>query len=118
VDPAIFGSTELQYERQYIVSQDNRSTILLKKNGKRSWGKRTCGLNICPSHFFLTDQIEKGKVSVKYCPTKEMIGDYMSKPLQGTLFKNFRDLIMGNKLVLSPKMVDDRSVLNAGWGTH
>jgi hypothetical protein len=82
----------------------------LEKNGKRRSGKRTRALNI--RYFFLTDQIEKGNVSVEYCPTKEMIGDYMSKPLQGKLFKNFKDLIMGNKLVSSPKMVDDRSVLN------
>jgi hypothetical protein len=90
--------------------QDNKSTILLEKNGKRSSGKRTRALNI--RYFFLTDQIEKGNVSVEYYPTKEMIGDYMSKPLQRKLFKNFKDLIMGNKLLLSPKMVDGRSVLN------
>jgi hypothetical protein len=36
----------------------------------------------------------------------------MSKPLNGQLFKEFKELIMGSKLVLSPKMVDDRSVLN------
>ena len=96
--------------KENILYQDNMSTILLENNGKRSSSKRTRALNI--RYFFLTDQIEKGNVSVEYCPTKEMIGDYMSKPLQGKLFKNFKDLIMGNKLVSSPKMVDDRSVLN------
>ena len=31
---------------------------------------------------------------MRYCPTDEMIGDYMSKPLVGAKFKKFRDLIM------------------------
>jgi hypothetical protein len=35
------------------------------------------------------------EVSVVWCPTGDMIGDYATKPLQGTLFKRFRDFIMG-----------------------
>jgi hypothetical protein len=31
---------------------------------------------------------------LEYCPTKEMIADYFTKPLQGTLFKQLRDQIM------------------------
>ena len=42
-----------------------------------------------------------------------MIGDYLSKPFQGKLFKKFKDLIMGNAVVPPPKMVDGRSVLEA-----
>jgi hypothetical protein len=42
-----------------------------------------------------------------------MIGDYLSKPLQGKLFKKFKDLIMGNAVVPPPKMVAGRSVLKA-----
>ena len=54
---------------------------------------RTRALNI--RYFFLTDQIEKGNVTVKYCPTNEMLGDYWTKPLQGRKFELFRDVIMG-----------------------
>jgi hypothetical protein len=39
---------------------------------------------------------------VEYCPTGEMIADFMSKPLQGKLFKKFKDLIMGVKSSESP----------------
>jgi hypothetical protein len=77
-----------------ILYQDNKSTILLENNGKRSSSKRTRALNI--RYFFLTDQIEKGNLSIEYCPTTEMIGDYMSKPLQGKLFQKFKKAIMGN----------------------
>ena len=40
-------------------------------------------------YFFLTDQVEKGNVKIKYCPTDEMIADYMTKPLQGEKFQKF-----------------------------
>ena len=34
-------------------------------------------------------------VVVSYCPTKEMVSDYLSKPLQGSLFWLHRNAIMG-----------------------
>ena len=79
--------------KKNILYQDNKSTILLEQNGKRSSGKRTRALNI--RYFFLTDQVAKGNIEIEYCPTDEMTGDYMSKPLQGTKFEKFRDEIMG-----------------------
>jgi len=76
-----------------ILYQDNKSTILLEQNSKKSSSKRTRALNI--RYFYLTDQIEKGHVIIHYCPTGEMIADFMSKPLQGKLFQKFRKEIMG-----------------------
>jgi hypothetical protein len=32
---------------------------------------------------------------VEWCPTGDMVADFMTKPLQGSTFKKFRDLIMG-----------------------
>ena len=76
-----------------ILYQDKKSAILLEKNGKSSSGKRTRALNI--RYFFMTDQIEKKNVRVAYCPTDEMVGDYMTKPLQGAKFIQFRKEVMG-----------------------
>ena len=85
---------EQGYEvKKNILHQDNKSTILLEKNGKKSSGHRTRAINI--RYFFMTDQIERGNLEVEYCPTREMIGDYMTKPLQGSLFRNFKKMIMG-----------------------
>lgn len=75
--------------KKNILYQDNKSTILLLENGKRSSGKRTRAINI--RYFFLTDQQQKGNLSVEYCPTGEMIGDFLTKPLQGRDYKKFRD---------------------------
>ena len=85
-----------------ILYQDNKSTILLEENGKKSSSKRTRAFNI--HYFFLTDQIQKGNVTVEYCPTTEMIADFMTKPLQGKLFEKFRKMIMGHENVSSHAM--------------
>ena len=76
-----------------ILYQDNKSSILLETNGKASIGKRTKHINI--RYFFITDRVKKGDVSVVWCPTRDMIADYATNPLQGSLFKKFRDQIMG-----------------------
>ena len=51
-----------------ILYQDNKSTILLEKNGKQSSSQRTRALNIC--YFFITNQSKRGNVEIEYCPTK------------------------------------------------
>jgi len=76
-----------------VLAQDNKASILLEKNGKASSSKRTKHINI--RYFFVTDRVAKGEVRIEWCPTLEMIGDYMTKPLQGLLFHKFRDMIMG-----------------------
>jgi hypothetical protein len=76
-----------------ILFQDSKSAILLEKNGKASSSKRTKHINIW--FFFMTDRVNKGDVSLVLCPTGDMIGDFMTKPLQGALFRKFRDHVMG-----------------------
>jgi hypothetical protein len=76
-----------------IVYQDNQAAILLERNGKSSCGKRT--KHIKTRFFFVTDRISAGEVSVDWCPTEDMTGDFWTKPLQGSQFKRMRDLIMG-----------------------
>ena len=76
-----------------LLFQDNQSTILLKKNGKASSGKRTKHINI--RHLFVTDGVSKGEASIEWRATGDMVGDFAAKPLQGALFKKFRDQIVG-----------------------
>ena len=42
----------------------------------------------------MTDLIARDEVQVKYCPTDDMLADYMSKPTTGIKIRKFRDLIM------------------------
>ena len=76
-----------------ILFQDNKSSILLEKNGKSSSSKRTKHINI--RYFFITDRVQQNEVSIVWCPTGDMIADYATKPLQGALFKKFCDMLMG-----------------------
>ena len=66
--------------------------MLLETNGCKSAGKRSHHLNI--QYFFITDQKAKGHIDIRYCPTDEMIGDYMTKPLHRAKFENFWQQIM------------------------
>ncbi len=75
-----------------LVYRDNQSTMKLELNGKASSGKRTRHFNI--KYFFITDLISRGEISTKYCPTDYMIADYMTKPLLGRKFHQFRQAIM------------------------
>jgi hypothetical protein len=70
--------------RDSIVYQDNKSAILLEENGRSSSSKRMRHIDI--RYFFVTDRIAGKEVSVKYCPTGEMVSDFFTKPLQGALF--------------------------------
>jgi hypothetical protein len=35
------------------------------------------------------------EIEIEWCPTKDMVADFMTKPLQGSHFRRLRDLIMG-----------------------
>jgi len=89
------------------IYQDNKSTILLAENGKASSGKRTKHLDV--RYFFVTDKIKKGKVKIAYCPTQDMLGDFFTKPLQGTQFAQMRSKILN--LPSSSSTAVHRSVL-------
>ena len=78
-----------------IIYQDNQSTMKLEENGKASSGKRTRHFNI--KYFYITDQVKRGEVIIRYCPTDDMVGDYMTKPLMGEKFRKFRKMIMNLK---------------------
>ena len=75
-----------------IVYRDNTSAMKLEKNGKASSGKRTRHFNI--KLFYITDLISRNQIHPDYCPTAEMIADYMTKPLVGSNFAKFRKKIM------------------------
>jgi hypothetical protein len=78
---------------QNLLLQDNRSSMLLEKNGRASSGKRTRHINI--RYYFVTDRVNMKEIEIEWCPTKEMVADFMTKPLQGSHFRRLRDLIMG-----------------------
>ena len=75
-----------------IIYQDNESAMRLEKYGRQSSGKKTRHLDI--RYYFVTDNVKQGTVEIRYCPTGDMTADFFTKPLQGSLFKKFRDQIL------------------------
>ena len=40
-------------------------------------------------------KLKSKELKIIYCPTEELIADYNSKPLQGSLFAKHRNVILG-----------------------
>ena len=78
-----------------VLYQDNESAIRMERNGRNSCTGNSRHVHI--RYFFVKDRIDKGEVSVKYCPTYQMLADYFTKPLQGRMFGIYRDVLMGWK---------------------
>ena len=76
-----------------ILYQDNKSAILLEKNGRASSSKRTKHIEI--RYYYVADRVAKGDLTIVWCPTDKMIADFLTKPLQGRMFNQFRDVLMG-----------------------
>ena len=74
--------------------QDNTSAIKLENNGRNSCTKNSRHIDV--RYFFVTDRVKQGEISIQYCPTNKMLADFFTKPLQGTLFQFYRDIIMGD----------------------
>ena len=79
-----------------LLHQDNRSAILLEKNGKKSTSKHMRALNL--RYSMVRDQVKNRDLLIEHFPTDDMIGDYMTKSLQGKKFANFHEMIMGHNL--------------------
>jgi hypothetical protein len=96
-----------------LLLQDNKSLIQFEQNGKALSGMRTRHINI--QYFFITDWVNMKEISIKWCPTKKMVADFMTKPLQGSHFRNLRDYyIMGRVRSTKPK----HDVISVGKKTN
>jgi hypothetical protein len=80
------------YDLETVVKEDNRSTMLLMKNGRLSSGKRTKHLDI--RYFYVQDLLNRGVIKIDHCKTEFMIADFFTKPLQGRRFQILRDIIL------------------------
>jgi len=96
------ASSLVYYELQFLqylgvqvkfatMYQDNTSTITMAKNGKSS--DRTKPIKL--RYFFVKQFIDSGEFSVTHCPTEMMTADVLTKPLQGKLFREMRDRLLG-----------------------
>ena len=79
--------------KQSYFAQDNESAIKLERNGRTSAGQRSRHIDI--RYFWITDRLKTDNITLHHCPTEAMLADFLTKPLQGALFRKFRDAILG-----------------------
>ena len=77
-----------------IFHQDNESAIKMEQNGKASCGQRSRHIDI--RYFFITDHSKRNSIHITHCPTDDMLADFFTKPLQGSLFRKFRSVLLGD----------------------
>ncbi len=53
--------------------------------------------------------MKRENINLEYCPTEEMIGDFYTKPLQGSLFRKMRAFIMGHSDTLNEERVENNA---------
>jgi hypothetical protein len=80
-----------------ILHQDNQSAILLERNEKGSSSQKTRHIDI--RYFFLKDRLELEQLQIHHCPTLDMLADFLTKPLQGLLFRKFRAVLLGHESI-------------------
>ncbi len=79
-----------------IVYQNNKGVLAVCKRGQNG-NSRT--KHIALRYHFIRDLVERGEIILKYCPTKMMVADILTKPLQGQLFIDLRDRLLGRKVM-------------------
>ena len=53
-------------------------------------------------YFFTKDRVGKKEVRIQYCKTDDTLANFFMKPLQCSLFKKMRSLIMGHSPINPP----------------
>ena len=85
--------------------QENTSVMPLERIERAYNGNKTKRIQV--RYFLIKDQISSGDISIKYCPTGEMLVEHFTKQIQGALFRNFRAVIQGIPL--------DTPDMDLGW---
>ena len=109
-----------------VAYQDNTSSILLERNGRSSSTKHTKHMHI--RYFYVMEQVRNKVIHITHCPTEEMVADFFTKPLQGSLFIKMRNYVMGKEqpvhqvlprsVLGNDKSADIRKQKNIGTRNH
>ena len=83
---------------------------MMEKNGMKSCGEKSRHIKI--RYFFIKDILENEDISLEHCRTEVMLADFLTKPLQGSLFRRMRDIIMGITPFPSEERVGDYRKMN------
>ena len=86
---------EQGYEISSMLYQDNKSDMILEKKGRSNLGKWSRAIDV--RLFPIKDSVAKGGLEILHLPTDKIVCDFFTKPLQGSKFQYFRNLILGGQ---------------------
>ena len=66
--------------------------VSLEKTGHASSSK--CTKHIKARYFFRKHSYDSGEIDLRYCPTEQMWADVLTKPLQGSKFREIHAILM------------------------
>ena len=75
------------------IFQDNTSTITMAYMGRGSSGSRTRHIDI--KYFYIKQFLDSKDLEIDHLGRDNMTADFFASPRQGTVFRRFRDMIMG-----------------------
>ena len=78
----LVGDMENKSTSPIMIYEDNQSAICMTKNPQ--FHGRAKHIDI--KFHFIREQVEKGTVNLKYCPSEEMIADMLTKGLSKDKF--------------------------------
>ena len=78
-------------QRPARIYQDNQNVIFVCKAGNSGSGKMK---HMAIRYYFIHNEITDGLLTLHYVPTKQMVADMLTKPLDGALFISLRDKLL------------------------
>lgn len=82
----LLESFDVSYKMSTPILTDNQSTIRMIENGDFMQRTKYIGVR----YHFIRDWIEKGLISLRYCPSEYNIADMLTKPLCGPKIQDLR----------------------------
>ena len=81
----------VEVETPMTVFVDNQATIALMQQPVNN--SRTKHIPV--RHFWVRDLVQRKEIVLRYVPTEHNVADFLTKPLQGARFRQFRSQLMG-----------------------
>ena len=78
-------------QNEVPIEQDNKSAMIIIKRGPGKMGKSK---SIQIKYYWITQKVEDGTISLKYIPSKQVLADGLTKPLNGSNFYEWRKVIL------------------------
>ena len=75
------------------IFQDNTSTITMAYMGRGSSGSKTRHIDI--KYFYIKQFLDSKDLEIDHLGRDNMTADFFASPRQGTVFRRFRGMIMG-----------------------